>query len=508
MTGRQDQALSDAKSALELSNRIPNRALELANSALSYAHEGDWETQAYAYAALGSCYASLGRCDEATRHVNEAQKPAFELRLTYVLARIHQARGWVAYIQGNAVLAFSDWQIAFDYFQQIRDLRGTAWILMHYAQNYTMLGLLDHSIRCQISAIDIVKTLSDAETYFELKVSLAQSYISKAWSKSFVGDKGFSVFDAQIATSLLLDVLRSELDSLSPILVEQAFQGLGEALLIQGNATEALPNLKIAYDMSTRNGGYDSEAKVLGATGYAYHLEGEPQNALQIIRQSIETAPEATSILDMALIHHWYSIVLEANEEPVLALESLRKATELEQRANFERMERWSKVHDMTLGIDKALVSVESIGLKENGWLYSENDLIQHSSFIQKMLTDDTLTGVRSKEETLGLLNDQGMPFAAVFEVQNLDIINRNFGRRVGDEVLRNFASILAACFPNESIVGRYTGNEFIVALWVDEFDRALTAINRFPWLAINPDMNVIVGLRRVQPDRPHLLAA
>ena len=94
MTGRQVQALDDAKSALELSNRVPNQALELANSALKFANDGDWETQAYAFAALGSCYASLGRYDEANRHVNEAQKLAFELRLTYVLARIHQARGW------------------------------------------------------------------------------------------------------------------------------------------------------------------------------------------------------------------------------------------------------------------------------------------------------------------------------------------------------------------------------------------------------------------------------
>jgi tetratricopeptide (TPR) repeat protein len=243
MTGQQDQALTDAQNALELSNRVPDKALELANSALSFAKEGDWETHAYAYAALGSCYASLGRFDEATRHVNEAQKIAFELRLTYVLARIHQARGWVAYSQDNSVLAFSDWQIAYDYFQQIRDLRGTAWILMHYAANYESLGLIDHSIRCQVSALDFISPISDTETYFELKVNLARSYVTKAWSRSFSGEGGFAIYDAQIATTILLEILQERLELFSPVLIEQAFQALGESLVLQGKVKEALPNI-------------------------------------------------------------------------------------------------------------------------------------------------------------------------------------------------------------------------------------------------------------------------
>ena len=508
MTGRQDQALADAKSALELSNRVPEKALELANSALSFASEGDWETQAYAYAALGSSYASLGRCDEAIRHVNEAQKVAFELRLTYVLARIHQARGWVAYTQNNSVLAFADWQIAYDYFQQIRDLRGTAWVLMHYAQNYATLGLIDHSIRCQVSALDLVSMLTDAETFFELKVDLARSYITKAWSKSFVGDKGFSAFDAQIGTAILLDVLQDRLDSFAPSMIERAFQGLGEALLVQGKAAEALPNLRVAYEMATQNGHFSSEARVLGATGYAYSLIGDTQTAIQMLEQSIADAPDATSVYDLALIHQWNSNVLEKTGKHLESLASLRTAIELEQRWHLDQMERWSKVHDMTLGIDKALVSVEWIGLKENGWVFTDKELKRHDERVQKLLNDDQLTGVHSKDEALDLVICHASQFAAIFEVQNLEQINRSFGRRVGDEVLRNLASVLTATLPENSIVGRFSGNEFFVAQDSDQFELILAKIEKFPWRAINPGLTLKVGLRRVIPTRPHLLAA
>lgn len=508
MTGRQEQALADAKSALELSNRVPNKALELASSALSFAGEGEWETQAYAYAALGSSYASLGRCEEAIRHVNEAQKIAFELRSTYVLARIHQARGWVAYTQGNSVLAFSDWQIAFDYFQQIRDLRGTAWILMHYAENYASLGLIDHSIRCQISALDLISMLSEAETFFELKVELARSYVEKAWAKSFVGDKGFSHFDAQIGTSILLDVLQSHLDAFSPTMVERAFQTLGEALLIQGKAAEALPNLKIAYNLATQNGHFSSEARVLGAIGYAYFKIDAPEEATHTLNQAIETAPQETSARDLALIHHWNSLVQESTENHVGSLASLRSAMELEQGHYLERMERWSKVHDLTLGIDKALVTVEWIGLKENGWTYTDKDLRQHAEKVQLMLKDDQLTGVLNKAEALEVIVSKSLPYAAIYEIQNLGFVNKEFGRRVGDEVLRNFASVLAAIMPEGSAVGRYSGNEFLAAQSEDDFETGLKAVEKFPWRAINSDLELKVAVRRVIPNRPHLLAA
>ena len=508
MTGRQVQALDDAKSALELSNRVPNQALELANSALKFSNDGDWETQAYAFAALGSCYACLGRYDEANRHVNEAQKIAFELRLTYVLARIHQARGWVAYSQDNSVLAFSDWQIAYDYFQQIRDLRGASWIMMHYAANYSSLGLIDHSIRCQISAMDIVKTLNDSGALLELKVELAQSYVTKAWEKTFIGDKGFSVLDAQIATSLLLEVLREKLEDLSPSLVERAFQTLGESLLIQGKPQEALPNLKIAFDASMQSGQYRTEARVQGATGYAYFLCGDQDTAQKYLAHALQDAPEATPMNDLALIQLWQAQVLESSGNPKESLASLRNAIEVDKRVHLSRMERWAKVHDLTLGINNSLVSIEAIAFQENDWVYSNQDLARHQDIVHRHLKSDPLTGVHNLAEALDLVGTQTFEHAAIFEIKNLDQVNRKFVRALGDEVLRNVASVLVANLPADAVVGRYSGSEFFVASHGNEFEKVLKAFDKFPWLAIDPELTVNVGYRRVTPHKPHLLAA
>lgn len=508
MTGRQDHALADAKSALELSNRVPNQALELANSALKFAGDGDWETQAYAYAALGSCYASLGRHEEANRHVNEAQKIAFELRLTYVLARIHQARGWVAYTQDNPVLAFSDWQIAFDYFQQIRDMRGTAWIMMHYAANYASLGLIDLCIRCQFSALEIVTAQVDSDTLVELKVGLAQSYVAKAWEQTFVGEKGHSVVDAQIATAILLDVLKERLEAFSPALVERAFHALGEALLIQVRPEEALPNLKLALTSSTHNGHYSSEARIQGATGYAYYLCGDYDSATRFLSQAIQSAPEATSLSDLALIHLWQAQILENIGNHRESLASLYHATQYEKLVHFSRMERWSRIHDLTLGINSSLVSVESVSSQENEWIYTNQELATHQSLVIGYMKGDSLTGVHDKAEALELAKEQTFEFAAIFEIQNLEYVNRKFERSLGDEVLRNVASVLVANLPPNAIIGRYSGNEFFVSSNEDRFDTLMKAFSKFPWLAIDPELSVRIAYRRVLPGQPHLLAA
>jgi len=508
MTERQEQALTDAKSALELSNRIPNQAIELANSALSFANEDDAETNAYAFAALGSSYASLGRDEEATRHISEAQKLAFELRLTYVMARVHQARGWVAYSQGNAVLAFSDWQIAFDHFQQIRDIRGTAWILMHYAANYCSLGLIDHSIRCQISALELVTILDDSATLIDLRVSLARSYVTKAWQRTFVGDKGFSIYDAQIATSVLLKVLDTHIDNFTPFMIEQAFHAIGESFLIQDRPEDALPNLKIALEASTRSGHYSSEARIQGAVGYAYFLCGDMKNASEFLSLAITNAPDATPIEDLALIQLWNSSLLEGAGDHSGALAAIRKSAELEQQAQQSRMERWAKVHDMTLGIGQALVSVEWIAEQENGWVFTERQVREHEGRVVRMLRDDPLTAVLNRKEALDLAIEEEFEIAAIFDVSDLEVINKRFGRRVGDEVLRNVASVLVARLSNDSVVGRYSGSEFFAATSADCFDEVLKSIKNFPWVAIDPELSVRITVRRVNPQKPHLLAA
>lgn len=511
MPEQHEQALADGKLALELSSRVPHRAIELAKSAIEFSNPGDYQTSAYALAAFGSAYACLGRREDALKYLHEAMSVAFELRLTYVMGRIHQTRGWLSLEEGKPVEAFGDWQSALEYFRQVRDMRGIAWILMHYAESYSTLGLLDHAIRCRISALEIVDQLGDREAEDDLRVSLAEVYTRRAWTRKQAQEVGYSLVDAQIATSLILKILEQRSSELSPASYEAAFRTLGEAFLLQNRAEDALPNLRQAAEASTRLGGFRTEAKVQGLLGYAKLMLKDLTSAKEQIVTAIIHAPAATSAEDLYVLHRWLAEACEESGDHQGALRALWKALEFDQRLQAQRSDYWAHMHDFTIGLNETLLDDTQVMLHETGWTYSEDQVNAHCGHLSLISSIDAQTGVLNRSEFINQLASIEMPTVAVFDVRNLDIINGRFGRKVGDEVLARVASAISVGLPKGSIVGRYSGSEFIVAssdISPERLENASIAIDSFPWVAIDPDLVVRVDVRFVRPDKPFLLAS
>lgn len=511
MPEQHEQALADGKLALELSSRVPHRAIELAKSAIEFSNPGDYQTSAYALAAFGSAYACLGRREDALKHLHDAMSVAFELRLTYVMGRIHQTRGWLSLEEGKPVEAFGDWQSALEYFRQVRDMRGIAWILMHYAESYSALGLLDHAIRCRISALEIVDQLGDRESEDDLRVSLAQVYVRRAWARQQLQESGYALVDAQIATSLLLKILEHRSTELSPGSYESAFRTLGEAFILQDRPSEALANLKQAAEASTRLGGFRTEARIQGLIGYTKFMLDDFLSAKDLIAAAIIHAPDSTSAEDLASLHRWLAEACESSGDHQGAMRALWKALEFDQRIQLQRSDYWAHMHDFTIGLNETLLDESQVMLHETGWTYSEDQVKAHVGHLALIANVDSQTGALNRTEFVSRMKSLGSPTVAVFDVRNLDVINGRFGRKVGDEVLSRVASAISVGLPAGSLVGRYSGSEFIVAsndISPERFENALASIEGFPWMAVDPDLVVRVDLRFVRPDKPFLLAS
>jgi tetratricopeptide (TPR) repeat protein len=509
MSEQQEQALADAKSALELSARVPNRAVELANTALLYSKPGCTLTQAHAFAALGSAYTATGRFDEAIRYLHEAMNLAFENRLTHITARVHQARGWISYENGNPVEAFSDWQAALEYFRQVRDTRGVSWILMHYAASYETLGLIDHAIQCRVSAMDIAEQLNDNDAKYEQRIVLGATYLKRAWHHMILGEQGFAIIDAQVATSLTLGVIAKAQDDLSPQSLELAYRTLGESLILQRRTHDGLRNLYQALDASVRVGGYKSEARLQGAIGYAYFLDGQFDKACTSLAHAIEDAPSATCQEDHFILHRWYAQALQASKRHEDALAELWKAIEIESQLKQERTHYWSKMHDFTIGVNESLRDAIYVKQRENDWVFHEDELEAHCQRLAKLATTDPITHTLNRTAGLSELASRSYLHVAIFDITNLDYINGRFDRRVGDEVLANTASAIASAFGDQALICRFSGSEILVASdQTERFDVALQSVSGFPWIAIDPDLNVSITSRFVNPNQPHLLAA
>lgn len=486
MTERQQQALADAKLALDISNRSPKRALELAHNALSFDNSGEGIIQAHALAAYGSAYASLGLYEEASRYIHQAQSVAFENRLTHVMARIHQARGWLSLSQGDPVAAFSDWQIAVDYFQQVRDLRGTAWILLHYAENYSTLGLEDHAIRCKASALELSECLGEPESIAELQLSMAHSYVSRAWGRFFIHENDFCIVDAQIAAAIVLAVLERP-DLLSPRWLESAYHLLGESMVLLQRPQEALPNLSVALEAASKNGQFVTEARVRGAIGYAHWQLGNTDLASQYLEEALAETTNDTPNQDQLAITLWLAKVVESSNDYQRGLQLLWRGLEIESQMHQKKLQFWSNVHDHTLGLGQALRPQDWVTERENHWALSEKKLADHQTGLPLLRVTDPLTGLINRSAFAA----EAWPHAFLVSIVGLDAVNSKFGRTAGDEVLKSAASILAASLLDGTTIARWSGDTFAVAS--DEISQNIidAAFQRYPWKSICPGIKL-----------------
>jgi len=98
----------------------------------------------------------------------------------------------------------------------------------------------------------------------------------------------------------------------------------------------------------------------------------------------------------------------------------------------------------------------------------------------------DSLTGLlnhsTSKDQLkkmLRMATPVGRLVVAMIDIDHFKSVNDNYGHPVGDQVIRSMAWLLRGRLRNSDLIGRYGGEEFIIALADVELSRALTLLNQ-----------------------------
>lgn len=113
--------------------------------------------------------------------------------------------------------------------------------------------------------------------------------------------------------------------------------------------------------------------------------------------------------------------------------------------------------------------------------------LRQELSHARKHSLADELTGlpkrdvfVKQLEAEIGRVKRYGFALAvALIDVDNLDSVNKRYGRPAGDAVLRCYAGAILAKFRTYDLVARYGGDEFAVLFPNTQKDGAMHALEK-----------------------------
>ena len=105
----------------------------------------------------------------------------------------------------------------------------------------------------------------------------------------------------------------------------------------------------------------------------------------------------------------------------------------------------------------------------------------ERGRLLQSSAVTEPTTGVKSLSYISRVLQKEyermiqtGQPTGVLYvDLENLDVVNQTFGHAVGDVVLKGVAGTIENGVPEEAVVGRVAGDEFVVVLPATKLEKA-----------------------------------
>ena len=137
-----------------------------------------------------------------------------------------------------------------------------------------------------------------------------------------------------------------------------------------------------------------------------------------------------------------------------------------------------------------------------------ENEQKRQKEFFEAVALSDSLTGLFNRRGWDQLLAQEearcksyGHP-AAIFmiDLNNLKIVNDQFGHFIGDELIKKTANLLKICVRNNDIVARIGGDEFAILSIENTKEGAKHLFDRIQEIFTNANISIAVGFATRNP--------
>ena len=199
----------------------------------------------------------------------------------------------------------------------------------------------------------------------------------------------------------------------------------------------------------------------------------DAQNSLLFVTNS----DDRVEFANQSFLHYFHTENLDEIKAKALKLyhyvnKNIKSYNELHKHI------RGSEIH-LNIGNDTFIM--QSTAIEETHRLFTLSrvtDIYEKKKSLETEVEVDTLTGVYRKKyfdlKLEQLLKEENNFALIVVDIDDFKAINDNYGHTIGDDVLKEFSSLLKKNIRQDDLIARWGGEEFLLALKIDDLQRAM----------------------------------
>lgn len=403
---------------------------------------------AIVYGYLGDYASALKAHLESLPLIHEAGYREGEMKAHINIAALHNQ-------QHNYRDALEYLQKSLDYHSE-NDTLSYALALLNFSKAHMGLGDYEKALHYGTESLLILETLEDPATSAYALQQIGHIYLHLN-----------SLAQAETHFEKNLEILRKVGD---PKGRAETKLLLAQVLIARDNISGAVTVLQRALQLGKEVGAQVEVARAYQALAKLYRTSGRLDEAYEHIEGYLEVKEKIS------------------NDASRQRFEALQIKFEIEQN---ER--------------EKELYRVQNIKLTA-----MNTELERLSQELFKQANEDPLTGLFNRrrleqefeKERSRVHRSGGKLSVMICDVDNFKQINDRFSHQIGDQVLRQVATILKNCAREVDTVARYGGEEFVVLFPENSVAEAFVAANRLreavehaAWQDIHPELRVTLSM-------------
>ncbi len=261
----------------------------------------------------------------------------------------------------------------------------------------------------------------------------------------------------------------------------------------------------------------ESEVEFLLCFGRHWLMRQLPDHALPILQKALSLAEQVQMKPKIAETHFELATTFRSLGQPDLAYSHLEQGWMLEKQVfnetNAQRIQHLQIRFEVSQRQREA--ELERSKRQELELVNSELMKVNHENQtlleqLSQQAREDGLTGLLNRRALDKALNAafsgavrHKLDFCIVlFDLDHFKKINDRFGHQIGDAVLREIADLLKRSARDSDILGRYGGEEFVIAFSHSTFEQSLVFAQRWresvehhAWYNVHPELNITISL-------------